>query len=97
MPCLKRPISPGCARPGCRKNDRPCHLGAIPAADRGHSRRWADEEGTLERLKALHCEVVYPVIAAHNGPVVKTTDDLLLVEFASVVDAMRCVISWQPA
>jgi hypothetical protein len=37
------------------------------------------------------------VIAAHNGPVVKTTYDLLLVEFASVVDAMRCVISWQPA
>jgi class 3 adenylate cyclase len=67
-------------------------LAAILAADvAGYSRRiGADEEGTLSRLKALRAEVIDPKIAEHRGRIVKTTGDGLLVEFASVVDALRC-------
>src|SRR6266478_1156577 len=74
-------------------------LAAILAADvAGYSRLMgADEEGTLARLKALRAELVDPAIARHNGRIVKTTGDGLLVEFASVVDAMRCAIGWQAA
>ena len=50
----------------------------------------ADEEGTLERLKLLQRELVDPKIAEHRGRIVKTTGDGVLVEFASVVDAVRC-------
>src|SRR5439155_12417362 len=57
----------------------------------------ADEEGTLARLKALRAELIDPTIARHNGRIVKTTGDGLLVEFASVVDAMRCATQWQAA
>ena len=49
------------------------------------------------RLKALRQEVVDPGIARHNGRIVKTTGDGLLLEFASVVDAVRCVIEVQAA
>ena len=67
-------------------------LAAILAADvAGYSRLMgADEEGTLARLKMLRAELIDPSIAEHNGRIVKTTGDGLLVEFASVVDAMRC-------
>jgi hypothetical protein len=54
-----------------------------------------NEEGTLGRLKALRREFVDAKIAEHNGRIVKTTGDGLLVEFASVVDAMRRAIEWQ--
>jgi adenylate cyclase len=47
-------------------------------------------EGTLERLKALRRELLDPKIAEHHGRIVKTTGDGFLVEFASVVDAVRC-------
>jgi adenylate cyclase len=57
----------------------------------------ADEEGTLERLKALRHELVDPKIAEHKGRIVKTTGDGLLVEFASVVDAVRCAVAVQQA
>ncbi len=57
----------------------------------------ADEEGTLARLKALRAALIDPAIATHHGRIVKTTGDGLLVEFASVVDAMRCAIAWQDA
>jgi adenylate cyclase len=72
-------------------------LAAILAADVvGYSRLMgADEEGTLERLKALRRELVDPKIAEHHGRIVKTTGDGLLVEFASVVDALRCATEWQ--
>jgi adenylate cyclase len=72
-------------------------LAAILAADvAGYSRLMgADEEGTLERLKALRAEVVDPKIAEHRGRLVKTTGDGLLVEFGSVVDALRCAIEVQ--
>ena len=67
-------------------------LAAILAADiAGYSRLMgAGEEGTLARLKALRRELIDPKIAAHRGRLVKTTGDGLLVEFASVVDALRC-------
>ena len=69
-------------------------LAAILAADvAGYSRLMgADEEGTLERLKALRRELLDPKIAEHRGRIVKTTGDGLLVEFASVVDAVRCAV-----
>ena len=72
-------------------------LAAILAADvAGYSRLMgADEEGTLERLKALRRELVDPKIAEHRGRIVKTTGDGLLVEFASVLDAVRCAVEVQ--
>jgi adenylate cyclase len=74
-------------------------LAAILAADvAGYSRLMGvDEEGTLERLKALRYELLDPKIAEHHGRVVKTTGDGLLVEFASVVDAVRCAVAVQQA
>jgi class 3 adenylate cyclase len=53
--------------------------------------------GTLERLKALRRELLDPKIAEHHGRIVKTTGDGLLVEFASVVDAVRCAAAVQQA
>ena len=49
-----------------------------------------DEEGTLAQLKALRKTLFDPKIAAHHGRIVKNTGDGALVEFASVVDAVRC-------
>jgi adenylate cyclase len=74
-------------------------LAAILAADvAGYSRLMgADEEGTLERLKALRHELIDPKIAEHHGRIVKTTGDGLLVEFASIVDAVRCAVAVQQA
>ncbi len=74
-------------------------LAAILAADvAGYSRLMgADEEGTLERLKALRRELLDPKIAEHHGRIVNTTGDGLLVEFASVVDAVRCAVAVQQA
>jgi len=74
-------------------------LAAILAADvAGYSRLiGADEEGTLSRLKTLRAEVIDPKIAEHHGRIVKTTGDGLLVEFASVVDALRCAAEMQTA
>jgi TolB-like protein/class 3 adenylate cyclase/Tfp pilus assembly protein PilF len=66
-------------------------LAAILALDvAGYSRLMGiDEEGTHERLKALHRQLVEPKIREHRGRIVKTTGDGMLVEFASVVDAVR--------
>ena len=74
-------------------------LAAILAADvAGYSRLIeADEEGTLGRLKALRVAVLDPKIAEHRGRIVKTTGDGLLVEFASVIDALRCAAEMQTA
>jgi class 3 adenylate cyclase len=74
-------------------------LAAILAADvAGYSRLIeADEEGTLGRLKALRAELIDPKIAEHKGRIVKTTGDGLLVEFASVVDSLRCAVEMQAA
>jgi adenylate cyclase len=74
-------------------------LAAILAADvAGYSRLMgADEERTLERLKALRRDLLDPAIADHHGRIVKTTGDGVLVEFASVVDAVRCAVAVQQA
>ncbi len=74
-------------------------LAAILAADiAGYSRLIeANEEGTLSRLKALRAKEIDPKITAHHGRIVKTTGDGLLVEFASVVDALRCAAETQLA
>jgi len=74
-------------------------LAAILAADvAGYSRLIeADEEGALSRLKTLRSEVIDPKIAGYHGRLVKTTGDGLLVEFASVVDALRCAVEMQTA
>jgi class 3 adenylate cyclase len=75
----------------------PRRLAAILAADiAGYSRLMeADEEGTLQRLRALRRELIDPQIKAHDGRIVKTTGDGILIEFASVVDAVRCAIALQ--
>ena len=72
-------------------------LAAIFAADVvGYSRLiGADEEGTLERFKAHRRDLIDPKIAEHQGRIVKTTGDGLLVEFASPVKAVRCAIDVQ--
>src|SRR5437762_6702301 len=72
-------------------------LAAILAADvAGYSRLMgADEEGTLAALKAHRRAVLDPKITEHRGRIVKTTGDGLLVEFASVVDAVRCAVDMQ--
>ena len=74
-------------------------LAAILAADMvGYSRLMeADEAGTLAQLMAVRKELVDPRIAAHNGRIVKTTGDGMLVEFASVVDAVQCAVEMQRA
>src|SRR5271169_3213718 len=72
-------------------------LAAILAADvAGYSRLMgADEEGTHERLKAHLRELVDPKIKEHRGRIVKNTGDGMLVEFSSVVDAVRCAAEVQ--
>src|SRR5438270_7131896 len=72
-------------------------LVAILAADvAGYSRLMGvDEEGTLEQLKMLRRELLDLKIAEHHGRIVKTTGDGMLVEFASVVDAVRCAVAVQ--
>jgi adenylate cyclase len=72
-------------------------LAAVLAADVvGYSRLMGtDEAGTLEALKRHRREVVDPTIAAHNGRIVKSTGDGLLVEFASAVDAVTCAMAFQ--
>src|SRR3712207_3566461 len=72
-------------------------LTAILAADvAGYSRLMgADEEGTLAQLKAHRFALVDPKIAEHRGRIVKTTGDGMLIEFASVVEAVRCAVEIQ--
>ena len=74
-------------------------LAAILAADvEGYSRLMGeDEEGTLERLKALRRDLIDPKIAEYYGRIVKTTGDGMLVEFPSVVDAVRYAVEVQEA
>ena len=57
----------------------------------------ADEEGTLARLRGLRRDLIDPAIATHHGRTVKRTGDGILIEFRSVVDAVRCAIEIQNA
>ena len=62
----------------------------------GYSRlAGADEDRTLARLRALRSDLIDPAIAAHHGRVFKRTGDGRLIEFRSVVDAVRCAIEVQ--
>jgi adenylate cyclase len=72
-------------------------LAAIFAGDiAGYGRLMgADEEGTLRQLKAHRKELVDPKVTEHRGRIVKTTGDGMLVEFVSVVDAVRCAVDIQ--
>ena len=72
-------------------------LAAILAADVvGYSKlAGSDEERTLARLRALRSDLIDPAIAVHHGRVVKRTGDGSLIEFRSVVDAVRCAIEMQ--
>jgi len=74
-------------------------LAAILMADvAGYSRLMgSDEEGTVAALKAVRHELIDPKIAEHRGRIVRTTGDGMLLEFASVVDAVRCAIEIQRA
>jgi len=72
-------------------------IAAILAADVvGFSKlAGADEERTLARLRSLRSDLIDPTIAVHHGRVVKRTGDGMLVEFRSVVEAVRCAIEVQ--
>ena len=72
-------------------------LAAILAADVvGYSRlAAADEERTLARLRALRSDLIDPTIALHHGRVVSGRAMVVLIEFRSVVDAVRCAIEVQ--
>jgi adenylate cyclase len=72
-------------------------LAAILVADVvGYSRlASADEERTLARLRALRSDLIDPTIALHHGRIVKRTGDGIIIEFRSVVDAVRCAIEVQ--
>ena len=72
-------------------------LAAILVADVvGYSRlAAADEDRTLARLRGLRSDLIDPAIAAHHGRIVKRTGDGSLIEFRSVVDAVRCAIEVQ--
>jgi TolB-like protein/class 3 adenylate cyclase len=72
-------------------------LAAILAADvAGYSKlAGADEERTLARLRGLRSDLIDPTVAVHHGRVVKRTGDGVLIEFRSVVDAVRCAIEVQ--
>ena len=74
-------------------------MAAILAADvAGYSRLMGeDEEGTLAALNATRRELGDPKIKEHRGRIVKTTGDGLLIEFMSIVDAVRCAVEMQQA
>ena len=72
-------------------------LAAILAADIvGYSKLASgDKERTLARVRALRSDLIDPTISVHNGRVVKRTGDGSIIEFRSVVDAVRCAIEVQ--
>jgi len=74
-------------------------LAAILVADVvGYSRlAGADEDRTLARLRGLRSDLIDPAIAAHHGRIVKNTGDGAIIEFRSVIDAVRCAIEVQTA
>ena len=72
-------------------------IAAILVADVvGYSRlAGADEERILARMRALRSDLIDPTIAVHHGRIVKRTGDGSIIEFRSVVDAVRCAIEMQ--
>lgn len=81
-------------------SDRPRRrLAAIVAADvAGYSRLTGlDEEGTLNILRMVRRDIVGPLLSEHGGRVANTAGDSLLLEFSSVVEAVRCALAMQRA
>jgi adenylate cyclase len=74
-------------------------LAAILVSDvAGYSRlAGADEDRTLARLRTLRSDLIDPIISVHRGRVVKRTGDGSIIEFRSVVDAVRCAVEVQTA
>ena len=74
-------------------------LAAILVADIvGYSRlAGADEDRILARLRTLRSDLIDPILAVHHGRVVKRTGDGAIIEFRSVVDAVRCAIEVRAA
>jgi adenylate cyclase len=74
-------------------------LAAILVSDvAGYSRlAGADEDRTLARLRTLRSDLIDPIISVHHGRVVKRTGDGSIIEFRSVVDAVRCAVEVQTA
>ena len=74
-------------------------LAAILVSDvAGYSRlAGADEDRTLARLRTLRSDLIDPIISVHHGRVVKRTGDGTIIEFRSVVDAVRCAVEVQTA
>ena len=74
-------------------------LAAILVSDVvGYSRlAGADEDRTLARLRTLRSDLIDPIISVHHGRVVKRTGDGSIIEFRSVVDAVRCAVEVQTA
>ena len=68
---------------------------SVVSRGRTRSSPWSVEERTLARLRALRSDLIDPTIAVHNGRIVKRTGDGVLIEFRSVVDAVRCAIEMQ--
>src|SRR6266852_5548815 len=85
------------ARAGMSEDRVDRRLAAIFAGDvASYSRLMgADEEGTLRQLKAHRKELIDPKVTEHRGRIVKTTGDGMLVEFVSVVDAVRYAVDVQ--
>src|SRR6202451_2081173 len=85
--------------PGGRAMSETRKIAAILVSDVvGYSRlAGTDEDRILARLRALRSDLIDPAIAVHNGRVVKRTGDGSIVEFRSVVDAVRCAIEIQYA
>jgi adenylate cyclase len=86
-----------CLTPEGRTTAGPRKIAAIVVADIvGYSRlASADEDRTLSRLRGLRSDLIDPAIDAHHGRIVKRTGDGSLIEFRSVVDAVRCAIEVQ--
>jgi class 3 adenylate cyclase len=69
-----------------------------PGLGFGYSRlAGADEDRTLARLRALRSDLIDPTISVHHGRIVKRTGDGSVIEFRSVVDAVRCALEGQHA
>src|SRR5580692_1011290 len=87
----------GCSAEGPMTEAR--KLAAILVSDvAGYSRLTAvDEERTLARLRTLRSDLIDPIISVHHGRVVKRTGDGSIIEFRSVVDAVRCAVEVQTA
>src|SRR6476660_6945425 len=86
-----------CTTPGGRAMSETRKIAAILVSDVvGYSRLvGADEDRTLARLRTLRSDMIDPTIAVHHGRVVKRTGDGAIVEFRSVIDAVRCAIEVQ--